>query len=420
MKGGIAEVVHFPEFDGSGPDKVQKIIPHRLLEVYWNSLVNRSPKTEGCLGNRLQVAAEFMLCTAVSNKDGVYTFNFDSPTDLEQMLKLVEQYPYTPVSEFAAHVTSHTGFANLFPGERNLVPQPHSLSWDPEKGEWRILMEARFAQRLDKQAHVSTKYERSASVVYANMQINQAYRENLLLGFRRLFVLFQVLQDKYSLFHRDLGPNNILVDKDGNITLIDFGLARFEWQEGQLSRLGKSLYERQISIHEYNAPPELINPEIEAKERIAYADRWGIFLSLLISISSRVLNEKAKYLGDLNNLLVLAKQNLMAIDSQNPANAEQNINNLLAIFAKALHQDMNLRHRDTSETEAAFMIVIELVKEIFDGSNSAINVQQGIALDAFSLPEHSDLVNWNEVVLLELEISHETHDTVILGNTGQL
>jgi serine/threonine protein kinase len=82
--------------------------------------------------------------------------------------------------------------------------------------------------------------------------------------------------------HRDLKPQNLLIDKDGNVKLADFGLAR-------AFGLPVKTYTHEVVTLWYRAPEILLG----AKEYSTPIDIWSIGC-----IFAEMAQRKALFIGD--------------------------------------------------------------------------------------------------------------------------
>ncbi|KAI8799885.1 kinase-like domain-containing protein [Cladochytrium replicatum] len=79
-----------------------------------------------------------------------------------------------------------------------------------------------------------------------------------------------------SIVHRDLKIENVLIDKTGNIKLIDFGLCNYYSEDKQLNTFCGSLY---------FAAPELLNAKAYTGPEI---DIWSLGVIMFVLVSGRV------------------------------------------------------------------------------------------------------------------------------------
>ena len=144
------------------------------------------------------------------------------------------------------------------------------------------------------------------------------------------------LSEAHSLgvVHRDLKPNNIMIDRGGNAKIMDFGIAR--------AVKGKSITGPGVMI----GTPQYMSPEqVEGKDVDQRSDIYSLGIILYEMLTARVPFE-----GD-TPLTVGVKQKTET--PKDPKEFNERIpDDLSCIILKCLEKDRNGRYEDTNETYA--------------------------------------------------------------------
>jgi len=140
---------------------------------------------------------------------------------------------------------------------------------------------------------------------------------------------------KAGIVHRDLKPGNIMIDRDGNARIMDFGIAR--------SAAHKRITGRGAMI----GTPEYMSPEqIEAKDVDSRSDIYSLGIILY-----EMLTGKLPFEGD-TALAVGLKQKSEA--PEDPVKLNPRIpSNLSSLILKCLEKDKEKRFQNASEAAAA-------------------------------------------------------------------
>jgi len=136
---------------------------------------------------------------------------------------------------------------------------------------------------------------------------------------------------RLGVIHRDLKPSNIMIDRDGNVRIMDFGIAR--------STTGKGLTDKGVMI----GTPEYMSPEqVEGKEIDQRTDIYSLGIILYEMLTGRLPFE-----GD-TALTVAVKHKTEAPKSPKEYN-EQISEDLNRLILKCLEKDKEKRYQNAGE-----------------------------------------------------------------------
>ena len=139
---------------------------------------------------------------------------------------------------------------------------------------------------------------------------------------------------RLGVIHRDLKPSNIMIDKDGNARIMDFGIAR--------SVAGKGITDRGVMI----GTPEYMSPEqVEGKDIDQRTDIYSLGIILYEMLTGRVPFE-----GD--TALAVAVKHKTEIPKAPREYNEQISEDLNRLILKCLEKDKEKRYRNAGEVRS--------------------------------------------------------------------
>jgi serine/threonine protein kinase len=139
---------------------------------------------------------------------------------------------------------------------------------------------------------------------------------------------------KLSVVHRDLKPSNIMIDKDGNVRIMDFGIARSLKEKG-ITGAGVMI-----------GTPEYMSPEqVEAKDVDQRADIYSVGVILYEMVTGQVPFE-----GDTPFTIGIKHKSEIP---QNPKELNAQIpDDLSRMILKCLEKDKEKRHQSAGEVRS--------------------------------------------------------------------
>jgi serine/threonine protein kinase len=159
---------------------------------------------------------------------------------------------------------------------------------------------------------------------------------------------------RVGVVHRDLKPNNIMIDKDGNAKIMDFGIARSVKAEG-LTGAGEMI-----------GTPEYMSPEqAEAKEVDSRSDIYSMGVVLF-----EMLTGRPPFEGDTPLALAMKQKNEMPVD---PGKLNPQIpTDLSRLILRCLEKDRQARYQSTDEV---FKDLIEIEEGLRASTEKAASVR---------------------------------------------
>ncbi len=144
---------------------------------------------------------------------------------------------------------------------------------------------------------------------------------------------------KHKILHRDIKPENIIINKNGQLKLLDFGIARnLSWQAPDKSSAGTVNF----------MPPE----QFEGKSCLA-SDVWALGVILYIFATNAVpyFQQNDQYPQDID----------ITVESRAPRMINPQLDtNLERIIMRCLKKDLELRYQDATELLDDFRTTLPL------------------------------------------------------------
>ena len=163
---------------------------------------------------------------------------------------------------------------------------------------------------------------------------------------------------RLGVIHRDLKPQNIMIDKEGNVRIMDFGIAR--------SLRAKGITGSGVMI----GTPNYMSPEqVDGKETDQRSDIYSLGVILYEMVTGR-----APFEGD-TALSIAVKHKTEAPDDPRKYN-EQLSEELCQIILKCLEKDKDIRFQNAGELRKALL-----------------DIEQGISTTEKIIPEKKPLTS---------------------------
>ena len=169
---------------------------------------------------------------------------------------------------------------------------------------------------------------------------------------------------KLGIVHRDLKPSNIMIDKDGNVHIMDFGIARSMKTEG-ITGTGVMI-----------GTPEYMSPEqVESKEVDQLSDLYSLGVVLYEMVTGRVPFEAETPLAIAMKHKSEAPKNPKELNTQIPED-------LCHVILKCLEKNREQRYQSAEELHS------ELSK-----------IEKGIPTTEKIVPERKPTIRWKGLLL---------------------
>ncbi len=198
-------------------------------------------------------------------------------------------------------------------------------------------------------------------------------RAGLLSAGKTIFIAKQVCEGlieahRLGVVHRDLKPSNIMIDKEGNSRIMDFGIAR--------SIIGKGITGAGVMI----GTPEYMSPEqAEVKEVDQRSDIYSLGVILYEMVTGRVPFEGETPLGIAMKHKSEVPKDPKELNAQVP-------NDLSRVILKCLEKDRDKRYQSAGEVRSEL-----------------INIEKGIPTTEIEVPKRKPLTSREITVTLGLK-----------------
>ena len=136
---------------------------------------------------------------------------------------------------------------------------------------------------------------------------------------------------RMGVIHRDLKPSNIMIDREGNVRIMDFGIAR------SLSTKGITGAGVMIGTPEYMSPEQ-----VEGKELDQRSDIWSLGVVLYEMLTGQLPFKSEQMQGIVYSILNKKPASLSSLRSNIPRNIEQAV-------IKAMEKDVDVRFQNIQE-----------------------------------------------------------------------
>lgn len=166
-----------------------------------------------------------------------------------------------------------------------------------------------------------------------------------------------------GIIHRDVKPENVFLTNEGQIKLLDFGLARMKDQQAEATKTGVTI-----------GTPEFMPPEQAMGRRDAVdarSDVWGLGATIYTSITGRFVHEDAQSIHE--QLIASATRRCKPIRQFAPHMESE----VASVVDRALELEMSDRWQSAREMQAALRKARGDRPETFDSMTISAAAKQG-------------------------------------------
>lgn len=199
------------------------------------------------------------------------------------------------------------GVANRIPGTTEVIISAPKRAEEFEYGRTRLLNEAQIIAKFQSKAIVKVDdYFEENNTSYMVMEyVETKTLENYIIEAKRVLEPQQAIDmalnicealdeiHKAGVIHRDISPDNIFIDDDGNVKIIDFGSARLSREIDD---------DRMIVLKPGFAPPEQYEKiDLTDDKQQAWTDIYALGATLYMSLTGVIPAESSDRKADFDN-----------------------------------------------------------------------------------------------------------------------
>lgn len=232
------------------------------------------------------------------------------------------------------------GVVNRVPGTTEVLVSASKRREEFDYGKSRLLNEARVIARFQSASivHVENYFEENNTSYMVMEYLESQTLEEYVLARKQVLDPEQVIDigikicealeeiHGAGIIHRDIAPDNIFLDSEGNVKIIDFGSARLSKED---------LDDRLIVLKPGFAPPEQyekINPEDDKQKE--WTDIYALGATLYLCLTGRVPEEASNRKIDMDN----GKDHVPYPKEINPQTPEFLSNTIMTAMAVDIHE----------------------------------------------------------------------------------